>query len=180
MSWVESKPEWGEFLSMLAPGPGEKILDVGAGRGSVAAKVLESSRGAQVYAVDPNKKRVSQMAANFPAIRSSVAGAEELPFPDSNFDKAYTTMALHHYADVDRGLTEVARVLKKGGGFVILEMEPGSLMGRMFRFFGSLSGEHMTVMKEEQLIAKLRAHGELEVTKTSRLGPKYLVQLRRI
>ena len=164
---------------MLTPIVGEKILDVGAGKGTVAAKVLQSS-SAEVYAVDPNEKRVSQMVRNFPALRGSVAGAEKLPFLDSKFDKVYTTMALHHYADIDRGIAEIARVLKKGGTFVILEVEPGSWMGRFFRSLERLMGEHLTLMKEEQLLAKLSDNRGFEVTKSVKLGSRYLVQLRRV
>ena len=180
MSWTDSKTEWDEFVRMLSPGPGEKILDVGAGKGTAAGRVLDVSKGALVYAVDPNEKRVTKMQTGFPMLRASVAGAERLPFADSDFDKAYTVMAMHHYGDIDRALGEIARVLKHGGTFVILEMEPGSLMGRVFRFFGRIGGEHMTVMREDQLLSKLKARDDFRVSNSTKLGAKYLVQLTRV
>ncbi|MDE1852382.1 MAG: methyltransferase domain-containing protein [Thaumarchaeota archaeon] len=180
MSWTDSKAEWDEFVRMLSPGPGEKILDVGAGKGVVAGRVLDASKGALVHAVDPNEKRVAKMQSDFPGLRASVAGAEKLPFADSDFDKAYTTMAMHHYANIDGALSEIARVLKHGGTFVILEMEPGSLMGRIFRLFGKIGGEHMTVMREDQLLAKLKARGDYRVSNSTKLGAKYLIELTRV
>ena len=167
------------FIDMLAPSGGERILDIGAGRGNVANRVLQVSKGAEVYAVEPSEKRVSAMRREFPAIKCSVAGAESLPFPDSYFDKAYTTMAFHHFADIDKALREVARVLKEGGSFVILEVEPGSGLGRMFRFFGRLMGEHMNIMTEEQLQTRLRAAAGFRIVRSGRDGPRYLVQLLR-
>lgn len=165
---------------MLAPSNGEKILDIGAGKGTVAERVLKASNGAEVYAVEPNEKRVASMKRVFPAIRSSSGRAESLPFPDTFFDKAYTTMALHHFADLDRSLREVARVLRKQGSFVILEVEPGSGLGRIFRFFGRLTGERMNVMTEDQLLARVGTTGEFSVSRSAREGSRYIVKLVRV
>lgn len=167
------------LIDMLSPSPGEKILDIGAGKGTVTNRVLRVSGGAEVYAVEPNERRVASMKKDFPEIRSSVASAESLPFPDSYFDKAYATMVLHHITDLDRALREVARVLKKGGSFVILEVEPGSGLGVMFRFFGRLLGEHMNIMTQEQLLERLGTAEGLKFVRSAKDGPRYLVQLQR-
>lgn len=143
--------------------------------------MMLSSKGAEIFAIEPSEKKVESMRVEFPAIKSSVAGAESLPFPDSFFDKAYTTMALHHFADVDKALSEVARVLRRGGSLVILEVEPGSGLGRIFRFFGKLMGEHMNIMTEEQLLAKLAVIEGFTVADSGRDGgSRYLVRLSRI
>lgn len=179
MTRCESPSDWDRFIGTLEPRSGEKILDIGAGRGTVANRVLGASEGAEVYAVEPGEKKVASMKREFPAIKSSVAGAEHLPYPDSYFDRAYTTMALHHFSDLDLALREVARVLKPGGSFVILEVEPGSGLGRMFRFFGRLMGERMNIMTEEQLLAKLGTSEGLRLDNSSRAGSRYLVRLVR-
>jgi ubiquinone/menaquinone biosynthesis C-methylase UbiE len=169
-----------QFLQMLAPAAGEKILDIGAGKGMVADRVLKASKGgAEVYAVEPNGKRVASMKRDFPAIKSSVAGAESLPFPDSYFDKVYTTMALHHFSDLDRALREIVRVLKQGGSLVILEIEPNSGVGRFFRFFGRVTGEHMGLMTEDQLVARVGSADGLTAAGSASQGSRYLVRATR-
>jgi len=173
------KSYWEAFLSMLAPGPGEKILDIGAGDCSKAAEVLEASPGSEVYAVDPNVKRITAARRRRPQVKSSVAGAESLPFPDSHFDKAYSTMALHHFTDIDKALGEVRRVLRPGGLYVILEVEPRSTLGRLFRFFGGLMGEKMQIMSQDQLLTRLKQSAGLQVTSSARFGGTYLVRLAR-
>ena len=165
---------------MLVPSAGERILDIGAGKGDVAERVMETSNGAEVHAVEPNEKRVASMKRNHPAIKSTFGSAERLPYPDAFFDKAYTTMALHHFTDIDAALREAARVLKRGGSFVILEVEPRSAVGRMFRFFGRLAREHMTIMTEEQLLSRLGTAEGLEIVASTKLGSSYLIQLRRL
>jgi ubiquinone/menaquinone biosynthesis C-methylase UbiE len=171
--------EWDAFLGMLSPGLGERILDIGAGDCTKAAMVMRASNGAEVYAVDPSEKRIAAAKRAHPQVKSSVAGAEHLPFPDSHFDKAYSTMALHHFTDLDRALGEIARVLKPAGCYVILEVEPNSAIGRLFRFFGILMGEKMQIMTEGELLAKLEHTAGFQVTRSVGLGSRYLVQLAK-
>lgn len=178
MGWADSKPDWDRFISMLSPGAGEKILDIGAGNGDVASKVLGSG-GGDVYAVEPNEKKVASMKAAHPAVKSSFARAEKLPFPDSTFDKAYTTMALHHYEDIDRALQETARVLRPGGLFVVLEANPSSGLGRIFRFFGRLTGERMSLMTKERLEERVCRAGMFRTTASADAGSAYLVLFKR-
>lgn len=180
MAWVNSKSGWPVFLGTLSPGPEDRILDVGAGRGTIAGKVLGASKGAEVYAVDPNEERVAIMKQRVPGVKSSVAGAESLPFPDSYFDKAYTTMALHHFADVDTSIREIARVLKQGGVLVVLEVDPHSALARLYGFFAKLTGERLGFFSEEQLVSKLEASGSFKLVRSVRQSYSYLVQLARV
>jgi ubiquinone/menaquinone biosynthesis C-methylase UbiE len=170
---------WGEFLAILAPGRGERILDIGAGDCSKAARVLHSCGEAEVYAADPNGKKIASAKRNHPDVKSSVASAERLPFPDSYFDKAYSTMALHHFADLDRALAEIARVLRPGGAYVIVEVEPHSLNGRLFRFFGRLMGEKMQIMTEDQLLKRIGGVRGFSIGRTADFEGSYLIQLMR-
>jgi len=172
-------PKWDTFLTFLAPAPGDKILDVGSGDCSKAARVMQASEGAEVYAVDPNEKRITTARHQYPQVKSSVAGAESLPFPDSQFDKAYSTMALHHFADLDRSLGEIARVLKPGGSYVIAEVEPRSLNGRLFRLFGRLMGEKMQIMTKDQLLARVGSGKGFSAGRSADLGGSYVLQLTR-
>jgi ubiquinone/menaquinone biosynthesis C-methylase UbiE len=164
---------------MLDPKSGERILDIGAGKGEKAARILQAFPGTEVFAVDPNERRITQAKRDHPSVRSTVAGAEKLPFDDAFFDKAYSTMALHHFSDLGKALGEVARVVRPGGSYVVLEVEPGSLLGRLFRFFGRLMGERMQIMSEGQLLVKLEHAEGLRVASSVSLGSSYLVQLVR-
>jgi len=172
--------DWKALLEMLAPQSGERILDVGAGKGELAGRISRATAGAEVFAVDPDTDRVAAIKRDHPEVKAASAGAESLPFADGYFDKVYTAMALHHYADLDRALGEIARVLKPGGSFTVLEVEPSSAKGTMFRLFGRLIGEHMTLMTEEQLSARLRKAEGLKVVGVARVGSGYLIQLTRV
>jgi len=179
LSHSESSSDWARFFDLLHPESGDRILDVGSGAGEKAARVLAAAPGSEVFAVDPNPKRIGQAKRDHPEVKSSVAGAEKLPFEDAYFDKAYSTMAFHHFLDIDKALGEIARVLKHGGSYVLLEVEPRSFAGRMFRFFGRLMGEPITIMTEAQCLSRVRAGEGFVVDGSVSLGSKYLVRLRR-
>ena len=164
---------------MLDPKSGDRIVDIGAGKGEKAARILQAFPGTEVFAVDPNERRVAEAKRDYPGVRSAVARAEKLPFDDAFFDKAYSTMALHHFSDLDRALGEVSRVVKPGGSYVIMEVEPGSPLGRLFRFFGRLMGEKMQIMTEEQLLARLGHAAGFRVAGSVSFGSKYLIQLAK-
>jgi len=164
---------------MLDPKSGDRILDIGAGKGEKASRILQAFPGTEVFAVDPNERRITEAKRDHPAVRSMVAGAEKLPFDEASFDKAYSTMALHHFSDLDRALGEVSRVVRSGGSYVILEVEPGSPLGRLFRFFGRLMGEKVHIMTEKQLLSRLGNAEGFRVARSVSLGSRYLIQLAR-
>jgi ubiquinone/menaquinone biosynthesis C-methylase UbiE len=172
-------PGWESFLEILAPTNTDRILDLGAGDCKNALLVLEASKGAEICAIDPNEKKIAAARRDRPSVKSSVGSAEDIPFPDSHFDKVYSTLALHHFADLGRALREIARVLRPGGSFVVLELEPDSFNGWFFRFFGKLMGEKLTFIEQEALVATLERDANFHAVRSVRIGGEYLVQFLR-
>lgn len=88
-----------------ALGDAESVANVGAGAGS-----YEPERR-RVVAVEPSRTMLRQRAAGAaPAVR---ALAEALPFRDASFDAALAILTLHHWADRERGLSELARAARR-------------------------------------------------------------------
>lgn len=92
----------GEDLDLVvewcAPRPGRKVLDVATGGGHVARRLRE--QGCEVVTTDSS-----------PGMKPDVvARAEDLPFADRSFDCVVSRIAPHHFADVRRGVDEMARV----------------------------------------------------------------------
>ena len=107
-----------ELISALHISSGDRVLDIGAGTGHLAAyvqKIVGSS--GSVVATDPLPLRVeiaqSKATANF---ESQVGRAEDLSeFADATFDVVYLNCVFHWVEDKRRALAEIFRVLKTGG-----------------------------------------------------------------
>jgi ubiquinone/menaquinone biosynthesis C-methylase UbiE len=100
-----------------APGA---ILDVGCGTGRLLRAAGRRWPGAHLAGVDPSQGMIRAGRTLTPA-ELIVAGAEEIPLPDASIDLAFSTIAFHHWTDPERGIREVARVLRPGGGFVLVD-----------------------------------------------------------
>src|SRR6187200_242785 len=77
-------------VELLAPRPGERILDLGCGDGALTEKLVAA--GASVVAVDASAEQVAGARAR--GLDAGVARAEALPF-DSEFDAVFSNAALH-------------------------------------------------------------------------------------
>jgi len=96
------------------------ILDVGCGTGRLLRAAGRRWPNARLVGVDPSAGMVRAGTALTPA-DLHVAGAEEIPLEDGSIDLAFSTIAFHHWSDPERGLREIARVLRPGGGFVLID-----------------------------------------------------------
>ena len=100
-------------VALLAPQPGERILDLGCGDGALTATLVSS--GCRVVAVDGSPAQVA--AARARGLDASVARAEALPF-EAEFDAVFSNAVLHWVRDADAAIASVFRALKPGGRFV--------------------------------------------------------------
>jgi trans-aconitate methyltransferase len=100
-------------LELLAPQPGERILDLGCGDGALTRKLVEL--GCEVVGVDSSAPQIE--AAKKLGLDARVANAEELPFCEE-FDAVFSNAVLHWIKRADVMLASVYRALRPGGRFV--------------------------------------------------------------
>jgi trans-aconitate methyltransferase len=103
------------LLDLLAPQPGEHILDIGCGTGHLTANIAAS--GAEVTGVDRSPDMIRLAREAYPQIRFEVADATSIPLQDS-FDAVFSNATLHWVKEQERVVSEIARRLKPGGRFV--------------------------------------------------------------
>jgi trans-aconitate methyltransferase len=100
-------------VELLAPQPGERILDLGCGDGLLTEKL--AAAGSQVVAVDAAPDMVA--AAKARGLDARVVAGQSLAF-DREFDAVFSNAALHWMQPPEAVLAGVARALKPGGRFV--------------------------------------------------------------
>jgi ubiquinone/menaquinone biosynthesis C-methylase UbiE len=154
---------------MLKPAglaPGERVLDVSCGTGSLAllAKEQVSPKG-QVDGVDASEEMIAYAQNKSNKARADVgfhvAAAQQLPFEDGSFDVVLNTLALHHLPRASRyqAFGEMRRVLKPGGRALVVDFAEGKKSSR--GHFGRLKHRHGSVpppeIAEAMTAAGLRA-----------------------
>jgi SAM-dependent methyltransferase len=110
------------FLEVFQPGPQTTVVDVGVtnapfGQGS-SDNFFEARYPwpGQITAVGHTE--LDRFEAAFPAVRTVRADGRELPFADGEFDLVVAAWMLYHVPDLERGIGELARVLRPGGRLV--------------------------------------------------------------
>ena len=113
-------------VAIARPRPGERILDLAAGSGDLAAALARRVRpSGEVWLTDLNRRmlergrdRLLDAGALAPAVQCD---AERLPFPQAYFDCVTVGFGLRNMTRKEHALAEMARVLKPGGRLVVLE-----------------------------------------------------------
>jgi ubiquinone/menaquinone biosynthesis C-methylase UbiE len=139
-----------KLMELAAPAPGEKVLDVGCGTGTLALALKSSVGTGEVHGIDASPEMIQVAKEKAKAgsdIDFQVALIEAIPFPDASFDLVTSSLMLHHLPDDLKrtGLDEIRRVLKPGGRFMAMDFaaHSHSPLGHLLSIFGHSRGESM-------------------------------------
>ncbi len=112
--------QWAPIVCTAAEiGPGQTVLDVACGTGIVARTAADLvGPGGPVVGLDLNDAMLTVARRVRPDVDWRRGSADALPFDAESFDCAVAAWMLYHVAGLDRGLAELARVLRPGGRLV--------------------------------------------------------------
>lgn len=116
----------GRLYSLLSPIPGGLYADIGCGTGNYLSAL--SDMGLHFYGIEPSEVMLAEAKARNHTTTFIKAKAESIPLDDHLFDGAMATFTLHHWTDMQQGLTEVNRILKPGAPLVILSWTPEQIL----------------------------------------------------
>jgi demethylmenaquinone methyltransferase/2-methoxy-6-polyprenyl-1,4-benzoquinol methylase len=115
---------WRERAADLAAlAPGGRALDVATGTGDLAlALAARVGPDGEVIGSDFSEGMLARARAKAPQLRWEHGNALALPYGDASFDAATVGFGARNFSDLDRGLAEMARVVRPGGRVVVLEI----------------------------------------------------------
>jgi len=135
-----------KLVELAAPTPGENVLDVGCGTGTLAIAVKAKAGPGEVHGIDASPEMIDvAMKKSAASVDFQVGLIESIPFPDDSFDLVTSSLMLHHLPEElkRRGLQEIRRVLKPGGRFLAMDLAvpTHSPLGHLRSILGHARGE---------------------------------------
>ncbi len=104
-----------ELFNLLAPQPGERILDLGCGTGQVTQQIAMAK--AEVMGIDAAPAMIEKARQNYPHLEFAVADARDFQV-EQPFDAVFSNAVLHWILEPDAVIGCVYQALKPGGRFV--------------------------------------------------------------
>ena len=105
------------FIDFAGLAPGERILDVGCGTGSLTFELAKSADLTEIQAIDfsPVFVEAARARNTDPRLIFQQADATALPFADETFDRALALLVLHFVPEAGKAVAEMGRVVRPGG-----------------------------------------------------------------
>lgn len=115
-----------QSYAMKAP-DGQKICDIGCGKGRYLKNLMEDCPGNQYYAADISES----VMADIEGLQDKRTGAlTNIPYEDDSFDLVYVCEALEHAVSVEAAVKELLRITKTDGTLVIID-KPAEKLGAL-------------------------------------------------
>jgi demethylmenaquinone methyltransferase/2-methoxy-6-polyprenyl-1,4-benzoquinol methylase len=108
---------------LAALAPGDSALDVACGTGDMAIELARRvGTGGEVIGSDFSEEMLEHARVKAPELQWEWGNALELPYASGRFHAATVGFGARNFSDLDRGLAEMARVVRPGGRVVVLEI----------------------------------------------------------
>ncbi len=113
--------------------PDHRVLDLACGTGAVAREMLKRHPDITIVGADPVPEMLIKAGNRVPEMVTVCCESEALPFADDSFDIVTVSFGVRNFSYLDRGLSEIQRVLRSSGRVGILEFARPERS--MFRWF---------------------------------------------
>ena len=128
LSWNIDRYWRRKALRQLQPCHPRQLLDIATGTGDLAIQAVKMMSDVKVTAVDISEQmmKIGQEKVQKAGLAGSISfdkqDCTQLTIPDASYDAVTAAFGIRNFADLDKGLSEMCRVLRKGGHLCIIEL----------------------------------------------------------
>src|SRR5215216_3900704 len=155
---------------------GKDVLEIGCGRGGGSSYIMRYLRPQSITGMDiaDNAVAFCRKYHAVPGLSFRQGDAEALPFADQSFEVVVNVESSHCYGSMERFVSEVVRVLRRGGFFLFTDHRPS---GQIDRLRGQLCAELQSLEEESVTLGVLKAldlDHERKLALIQQKAPKWL------
>ncbi|WP_444997010.1 class I SAM-dependent methyltransferase [Aliikangiella sp. IMCC44359] len=112
------------YVAKIADVKNKRVLEVGSGRGGGARFMAGYLKPEKFCAIDISSNQIefANKNHNLQNLEYQLGDAENIPYPDNHFDAVINVESCHCYGDLNAFFSEVSRVLKPGGYFLVSDL----------------------------------------------------------
>jgi ubiquinone/menaquinone biosynthesis C-methylase UbiE len=163
------------FLAAKADLKGKHVLEVGSGRGGGASALASATSPLSYIGLDlaHNAVTLANKIHSVPNLKFVQGSAENIPFDDNSLDVVINVESCHAYGNVDQFLSEVKRVLKPGGKFLMVDFR---YTPQLALLQDQLQRSNMNIISTENItsnvVRAIEAENDTKVARIKKLFPE--------
>lgn len=132
------------------------VLDLGCGTGVILKELRHKNSAVELFGLDLSENMIAQATRRLgTTAKLTVGDAENLPYFDNTFDLVCCVESFHHYPNPKKALSEINRVLKKDGLFLLCDTWSKTPIRQIMNFFIRFSNDGDVHIYSENEINKL-------------------------
>lgn len=156
-----------KIFQHLAPHKKGVYLDIGCGTGNYTRAL--NQKGLNFVGVDPSTEMLKKANINSDKIQWKTGNSEHIPFENEIFEGVLASLTIHHWADLEKSFTELNRVLKPSGKFVIFTSTPEQTFGYwLYHYFPKMikaSAQQMPKLEAIEIALNENSFEVIEIEK---------------
>jgi ubiquinone/menaquinone biosynthesis C-methylase UbiE len=134
---IKNKAQCEAAVAALDLQPGHRVLEIGFGPGVALELAARRAADVSVSGIDTSETMVRLAGRRLRGlvrkgqVELRLGSAEDLPWPDDHFDRAFEVNSLHHWPEPLAGLKELRRVLRTDGMLILPLRTQAAVPGRL-------------------------------------------------
>jgi ubiquinone/menaquinone biosynthesis C-methylase UbiE len=148
-----------QMYALLGAAVHGQVVDIGCGSGNYTIGLAQ--KGVSMTGIDPSQEMLGKARAKTSQIQWIHGTAEHIPLDDHTADGALASLTIHHWNDIEKGMAEIARILKPGGRFVLFGFTRQQMRGYWLNHYFPVTMENSIQVTPEinQVQASMRSAG---------------------